>query len=477
MKLKVNLAWKIVVGIPDNGVDYCQTTKHFNLKTGKTFINKLGGVSSLDFYPSTLDPTNVFYNAIESHKLNNGFVGKKIPFEGTVAGVRSPVKIKIHQFSSDLVILSISVDQIDFNGAIDNLQKIMSIESHIELLNLVKAICSIICSGGKESSPVQRKLKAYPYVELESSNSGDFVENKYAVELLTRHQNPKLEIVQSVISKNYDHQVDDNSILIDRQGILARYFSGTIENESIKRKFESTHYLFELAISLSHILENKQYLSLNTDQKNSITKLIVNPAVVFTKSVTAHKTWKLLLEEFKLSDLHSEIIGTIQENTEVSPAKDMKGWSELKKWVMGILSALVIGLVIWGANTIYQEINPFSDKPVKLLQPLDEDQIDRNTTKINFDWADVEDAKKYILFVEKYNVNNKKWFSPKNGSRYVTYTSSRSFAIIDEGYFKWKVVARNLDEEKMSESVWFFFTIEAEKVHGKKMQSTQKIRG
>jgi hypothetical protein len=78
MKLKLNLAWKIVVGAPENGVNYCNAIKHFNVKTGKNFINKIGGISSLDFYPNTFDPTNVFYNAIESHKSENGFVGKRV---------------------------------------------------------------------------------------------------------------------------------------------------------------------------------------------------------------------------------------------------------------------------------------------------------------------------------------------------------------------------------------------------------------
>lgn len=475
MKLKLSLAWKIVVGAPENGVNYCNAIKHFNVKTGKNFINKIGGISSFDFYPNTLEPTNVFYNAIESHKSENGFVGKKIPFEGTVAGVRVPVKIKIHQFSSELVIISISADEIDFNGSIDNLQKIISIETHKELLTLVRVICSTICSGGKESSPVQRKLKAYPYIALESNKSDNLVENEAAVELLTRHKNPKPDIVQSVISKNDDHQLDTNSILIDRQGILARYFLETSEGQSIKRKFESAHYLFELAISLAYILENGQYSSLSEEQRVSITKLVTNPEIVFTKSVTAYKTWKLLLDEFRLRDLYENYVGDAKKSVAIEPTNDKSEWSESKKWTMGVLSTLVVGLVIWGCSTLYQEFNPFKDKPIKLLQPLDGAQVRNNTSEIKFDWQDIEDAGKYILIIEKYNEKNKKWFPLEGEGRKVESSSSSSISIKNTGSFKWNVVARDKDEEKIAGSVWFFFEIKNVKAPNKGVQTDPQV--
>lgn len=471
MKLKLNLAWKIVVGAPENGVNYCDAIKHFNVKTGKNFINKIGGISSLNFYPNTFDPTNVFYNAIESHKSESGFVGKRIPFEGIVAGVRASVKIKIHQFSSELVIISLSVDEIDFNGSICDLQKLVNIESHKELLTLVRVICSIICSGGKESSPVQRKLKAYPYIALESSNSDNLVENEVAVELLTRHKSPKPEIVESVLSKNNDHQLDSNSILIDRQGILARYFLEVSENKSIKRKFESTHYLFELAISLANILENDQYTSLSEEKRVSITKLVTNPEIVFTKSVTAYKTWKLLLKEFRLNDLYDNYVEDTKESLAIEPTNDKKEWSDLKKWAMRILSTLVIGVVIWGGRTLYQEFNPFKDKPVQLLHPLDGAQISNDTTKINFDWEDIEDAAKYILITEQYNEKNKKWFLLESEGRKVESLSSSSISISNEGNFKWNVVARDKYEEKIAKSVWFYFKIKKVKAPNKVLQS------
>lgn len=474
MKLKLDLAWKIVVGTPVTGVNYCQATALFNSKAGRTFVKKLGGVSSLDFYPSTFDPTHVFYNAIEPHKLKNNFVGKRIPFEGIIAGQRKPIKIKIHQFSSELVIVSVSVSKLDFNGTVDELKKITSIENHSELLDFVKVIYSLICSGGKEDNPVQRKLKVYPCIGLDSGEGDDFVDDKYAVEILTRHNNPKPTIIENVISKNDDHQLDENSILIDRQGILARYTTGDINNQSIKRKFESSCYLFELAIAIFYIFEYGQYRSLKKDQRDSITKLILTPNIVFTKSVTAYKTWELLLKEFKLCELYNNAIGFFQNEEKVPVHNNISGWSERKKWVMGIVSALLIAALPWIGNVIIKKINNFIDKPVKLLKPVDEALLDKNDSTVSFDWEDVDGGSKYILAVEKYNSKDDKWTPFILGGRYVTSISSKSITVNDEGHFKWKVIARDINEKKVAESEWFFFKMNTIEVPQEKKSPVEK---
>lgn len=310
MKLKLNLAWKVVVGTPVDGVDYCSDNNHFNIRTGKTFLKKVGGISTLDFFPYTFEPTNVFYHAIEPCKQANDFVGKKLPFECdivTAGAVKKLLKIKIHRFSPKLVILSVSVDAVEFNGSVHELLEFMRLENHANIFNLVKTICGIIRSGGRSNAPVQNKPKTYPYFELESIDDNDFLSDEVAVELLTRHKNPNSGVIENVIAKNKDHQLDNNSILIDRQSIVARYSKQLGDFQSIQRKYESSHYLFELAIALSNILDDGAFLTLNTDQQNSITKLIKKPNIVFIKSVTGYKTWLLLMEEFKLNDLITEL--------------------------------------------------------------------------------------------------------------------------------------------------------------------------
>lgn len=459
MQLKVSLAWKIVVGAPEPGVDYRAANKHFNIKTGKTFVRKLGGVSSLDFYPFTFDPTNVFYNAIESCKLANGFTGKKLPFEGALTGSKKiKISIKIHQYSSDLVILSVSSGQIDFNGDIGSLKNLISIETHEKLLSLIKTICSIITSGGARHAPVQRKLKIYPCIELESSTKSESIEDKAAVELLTRHANAKAGIVDSVISKNSDHQLDNNSILVDRQGILARYFTSPDEMQSICRKFESTHYLFELAVSIAHILETNSFLALNSEQRSSVINLVNYPNIVFTKSVTAYKTWQLLLSEFKLVELYEHVVSQNMKANVPAPTTEKK-WSELKTWVMSIIAAIAIGLVLWGVDIFYKEIGSNKDETISLLQPLDDTRLDSGDKEIKFGWKSVSEASKYILLIEKYSPIDGKWIPSDDGGRYIALQANILVPINHVGSFKWKIIAKDSNEKSVAESTWYFFKI------------------
>lgn len=484
MKLKANLAWKLVVGVPEEGVDYCAANKHFNVKTGKTFLKKVGGISSLDFLPYTFEPTNVFYHAIEPCKLENGFVGKKMPFTFEVVKaerVKKPLNIKIHRYTSKLVILSVSVNSVEFSGSINDLQEFMQIEYHNEIFNLVRTLCGIISSGGRNNTPIQQKPKVYPYFEFESVNDNDFISDEAAVELLTRHKNPKLEIIESVISKNKDHQLDNNSILIDRQGILARYSQELGEYQSVQRKYESSHYLFELAIALSNILDDGDFLTLNTEQRVSISKLIKNPKVVFIKSVTAYKTWLLLLEEFKLKELY-DLVATsnhpdedLQKTLEPPSVLDNKEWSDLKKWSMGILSVLLISSILWAAGAIFKENSPFANKSVSLFTPIDGSHHQKNNDKIEFNWEEVKNAKKYILIIERLDSNNK-WL-PQNGGRYVIFHNAKSAAINEDGRFKWKVIARDIDEDEIGTSVWYYFDIKTKITPNKKMQSMPKTRG
>lgn len=465
MKLKLNLAWKIVVSPPETGIDYNLSSKHFNKTPSKTFIKKMGGTSSLDFYPNTFNPTNVFYNAIEPFKLKNGFFGKKFPYKGRIVGAsdeKNSIGIKIHQFSSELVILSISVSQIDFAGEVEDLKDMMLIETHTELYELARVISSIISSGGVSSDPIERTLKSYPYIELSCNDSESHIEDIVAVELLTRHKNPKLEIIRSVISKNSDHQLDENSILIDRQGILAIYISDIEDNEQIQRKFEGSHYLFELAVAIYYILEKDGFDDLKPYQRDSISKIIKKPGIVFTKSVTSLKTWQLLIIEFKLKELYDFVAPSNTDVVEIPPGSvasndiEPEKWSDFQKWKWGLFGAFLLAVFTW-AKPLIEEYNPFSHKAVTLFYPEDGAEIDAKN--VNFKWKDqdITNVKKYILSVDQYGKNS--WAPIAGGGRYVASTASYSLDLKKTGSFRWKIAAKNHDEKKISETNWYYFKL------------------
>jgi len=486
MKSKINLAWKVIVGLPENGIDYCSNNKLFNTRTGKTFLNNIGGISSLDFFPYTLEPTNVFYNAIAASKRDNGFVGKRIPFEfkiDSLDNIPNKLKIKIHRFSSNLVILSCSLSSVEFNGNTDELQNFIQLQSHPEIFKFVVALCGIIRSGGKGNTSIQGKPKTYPYIEIEVCGDNESLQDGAAVEILTRHKNAKPEIVESVIAKNNDHQLDSNSILIDRQGILARYTNNYDEYLSIQRKYESSHNLLELAISISIIFENDGFTGLTSSEKDSITKLITAPNIVFTKSVTAYKTWILLIEEFKLKDYYHLASGLnpsddgLQATEELLATPTKPEWSEQKKWGMGTLAAILLVFLPWASNLIYKEYDPFSNDKISLIRPIDGAHFQEKINNVLFKWRSVENTKNYIQFIEKYSKSNNKWIPQENGGRYVVSQNTNSILLDLKGRYRWKVISRDSDDKITGDSIWYYFNIEEAKTPNKKMQPTQKTRG
>ena len=470
MNLKVDLSWKVLVGNPDDGVDYSQANNLFNVRTGKSFLNKIGGISTLDFLPYTLEPTNVFYNALESSMRENKLVGKKFPFEfksDSIGNKSTRINVKIHRYSSKITLLSVSLDPFEYNGSIDGLATLQRLESHVQVYNLIRTICGLIISGGKSTQPIQYSPKSFPYIALEKTNETDSISNESAVELLTRHKKPKQEIVKSVIGKNQDHQLDENSILVDRQGIFARYASVSGNYLVSQRKFESSNRMFELAIVIAKILDDGDYSALNEDEKASIANLINNPNVIFTKSVTAYKTWLLLIEEFKLKTLYDFSVESylLQNNNETESSSN-SGWSDGRKWFMGILSAIILMLVGWGIN----EFKTSSQENIKLLAPKDGNNLDNNgATK--FSWEEIRDSDKYILFIEKYETTKQKWIEPPGGGRYVANKNKMSLILNENGRFKWRVIARDSDEGKVGESKWYYFELLKKKTPNKSFEN------
>ena len=135
------------MGAPQDSVDFTDESKLFNLRTGKTFLKRIGGISSLDFFPYTLEPTNVFYDSIDSIKRKNNFSGKKFPFKHIKDGLEEKIEyvnIKIHRYPGKLSVLVVSIYPIKFIGTSDELLLLQKLEYHFEIYNLVKTICVLI---------------------------------------------------------------------------------------------------------------------------------------------------------------------------------------------------------------------------------------------------------------------------------------------------------------------------------------------
>jgi hypothetical protein len=458
MSFKVKLSWKVLVSSPDKKTDYYSDSNLFSVRTSKGILSRIGGISSLSFVPYTLEPTNVFYNSIEPVKRVNNFTGKKLPynFKSSLSQISSSrINISIRRYSNSTIILSVSLDSFKIADNISELHSLQKLETHLEAYCLVKAICALFSSGGSTNHPENNSLKYYPVASIKNLSSST-ISDIEMVELLTRHKKPKDEIVRNVIEKNLDHQLDTNNILIDRQGVTANYAPDNGEISTFQRKVSSVESSFELAIATASVLENYSYFKLSDHEKLSITNLIAKPESIFTKSVTAYKTWVLLLDEFKLKTLYETVMESNQSDfNEIEEQAPKAGWSEGKKWSMGILSAVILMLIAWGIT----ELKSTTPDNLVILNP-DDEQIITNSREIDFSWGDFPGSNKYIIFIEKLNPEDNAWKTLPNGGRYVTQETERTLRIDSYGRFRWKVIARDDDEEKLAESKWFFFQLQ-----------------
>ena len=360
MDSSLALSWKIVITIPGGGPNYHGANKLFNLRTGKTFLRNIGGISKFSFFPFTLEPTNVFYDALAKLKIENNFTGKKLPFafKSEYANSLGTVNVKIHLYGPNVVILSVSLSTIDIDADDIDFMSLQRIDTHIRLYNLVTAICGLIVSGDHRVSTFEKKLKTFPSTLLSATGDNQSVSDQYAVEILTRHSNLKPEIVADVLSKNKEHQLDDRkSILIDRQGIFARMQNTSAESAKDDRKYQSSHCLLELAVATSKILNTEKFHELSEIERSSLNDLIVNPDIVFANSVTARKTWELLLREFQLDVIYEKCAPSPNDDLDLSDAEN-SSWSDRKKWTMGIVGTLFVAFVIGIINKFW----PFLEK-------------------------------------------------------------------------------------------------------------------
>lgn len=307
MSLELHLSWKVLITIPDNGPNYQTDHKLFNIRTGKSFLKRMGGIHGLDFEPKVLEPTNVFHNAIQNIKRKHGFTGRKFPYNlnPKSATPAKHVNYKIHLYGANIAIITVKLSPIITQSNNIDFSKVQDLKTYKDIYKVTLSIAGLILSGTHKNYNKSSTLKTYPCI-LISGNKHELkpITDTIAVETLTRHANVNIDIINSVIKKNQKHQLDKSNILLDRQGIFARNPYQQALNHSIpERKFISSCHMLELAIATSRLLATGYFTSLSSIERECITELIKKPENIFIYSVTAKNSWSLLVKEFSLLQL------------------------------------------------------------------------------------------------------------------------------------------------------------------------------
>ena len=132
-------------------------------------------------------------------------------------------------------------------------------------------------------------------------------------------------------------------------------------------------------------------------------------------------------------------------------------WTEAKKWYMGILAALIVGILSWGGSLLVESpINGSDLNLIKPIEPSDGTSFSHFPRRIELKWESVEDASRYIVNIE-YQFQGK-WNPTPFDDRFVTTNNSQSIEFIGAQSGRWKVKAVDSDEKTLGESPWWYFS-------------------
>jgi hypothetical protein len=299
-------SWKIILPLGNDSPNYLVSNKLFNVKTGKSFMRKMGGgMENYPLKPEVLTPTSAFNDAILKFSSSLGIKGCKLPYSFK----NNRINITIHYyFEQYMVITATLMDAIEIGN--HDVQSCNKLVKYPEVYKLLCGICGLILSGDhKRFSP----LTSIPSISCSSvtelSDEVEPISNALAVSTLTGHAGAVKNIVNSVISKNESHQVNDATTLVDKQGVFQRVPYSLMKSKEAKVKFNSCCALFELLAIVNLTLSDKRLLD-NKIFVESVKNLLSHPALI-TKSYTAQMTISTLAGEFNINDNLQHIIQSL----------------------------------------------------------------------------------------------------------------------------------------------------------------------
>jgi hypothetical protein len=342
MNYEVKQSWKVIIPIDAEKTNYLSSNKLFNCLTGNNFIKGIGGIEKLGLQPIVLQPTIAFHNALSKHREQLGFFGKKFPYSFS----KNEVNINIHYYLEQYVILTVSVKRPIFCEYVE-IATAQDLSKQEQLNKLVLVIAGLIKSGKTKGFKPLSSIKFYPCTIIYENAVENILSERQSVEILTRHPGVIDNIVNKVISKNSEHQINASRVLADKQGVLHIIPFTLASDTETTKKFKSVASLLELSIILSRSL-NDNILNHHVSYNREIRKLIETPELVIQHSVTAKNTFDLFIKEFKLKSLlatKNEINENQPIETKNSLQDKWKNFIGSKEFFATLLAAALTALI------------------------------------------------------------------------------------------------------------------------------------
>lgn len=299
MPYQVELGWKVFSNLTPHGVENTKfSSPLFNIKGAKSFLRTFGGNPRAPYAPTTLEPTINFHQALRPTRERLGIDGKKLSFKIRLNGATEPLRVNIgiRKYSS-YVCASVKVEAFPVTNLRD-IFILQNLNSHDDLCDFIFEILAITTAGNTKSKKLATPPKIFPIVQINDLGPRSLDTLHRLAEIVTRHTITKQNIVDSVLTKNNPHQIDETLILIDKQGILSYLPPNCNESQLAGnfQRFNNASALIEFANAINRELRSG---CISAEQ---IDRIIKSPKYFLPDSISAQRMWELLVVEFGIQN-------------------------------------------------------------------------------------------------------------------------------------------------------------------------------
>jgi nucleoside phosphorylase len=298
MEITSIICWKLIYALDRHSVEKLPTL--FNYQTGNGFIRTWGGMANFEFSPQTLSPTRRFYDLLSRVKEDLGFSERKFPFLLICEETGIPQKLYASFRIYGDTVLAVSLELHSFSWSQDvRLRDFVDIEKHQNINKLSSMILGLIVKGESGFKRAPKQPRIYSCVQIKQSGSR-VVDEVELVEALTGHIQPTSLVLDSVLNKNSQLQIDASTIYIDRQGVVSSVPEMYWSDHTVGRRFVAACNMLESLASIRMLKDKGSIFELSALQRQAISSMVTDPRQRFAHSVSSFHMWSLLCSEFKV---------------------------------------------------------------------------------------------------------------------------------------------------------------------------------
>lgn len=298
MEINSIICWKLIYALDGHSVERLPAL--FNYQTGNGFIRTWGGVANFEFSPQTLSPTRRFYDLLSKVKADLGFSERKFPFSLICKETGVPQKLYASFRIYGDTVLAVSLELHSFSWSQNvRLRDFADIEKHPHINKLSSMILGLIVKGESGFKRAPKQPRIYSCVQIKQLGSR-VVDEVELVEALTGHIQPTSLVLDSVVNKNSQLQIDASTIYIDRQGVVSSVPEMYWSDHTVARRFVAACNMLESLASIRMLKDKGRMFELSALERKAILSMVADPLQRFAHSVSSFHMWSLLCSEFKI---------------------------------------------------------------------------------------------------------------------------------------------------------------------------------